>query len=215
MSDTPALTLEERVAALEEALPHITPARTCTDDELAKWQAKFDKLMDSGRYEIKVLPPAPLLTPETARALLRECVTVVQPGEVLAVRIPDNWSAAQMDAIQDYADASLAGIRVAFLPGEEFAVQRQEPEKIPVGLKITEVACPRCGRTAPVECGDLAAFVVDGVLDIELVADEARRIAGAACPYHRVPTRVGGTTRPDGAWSPVISDAPQTCPGGC
>jgi hypothetical protein len=131
MSDTPAPTLEERVAALEEALPHITPARPWTDDQVAEWQAEFDKLMaSSGNHEIKILPPSPVLTPETARALLAECVTVVQPGEVLAVRCPDIWTAQQVDEINRYDAARTEGlgISVLFVPGEEFAAVQPDPD---------------------------------------------------------------------------------------
>jgi hypothetical protein len=78
------------------------------------------------------MPPRPLLTPELARELLRECVTLVKPGEVLAVRTPDSWVPDQVYDCQAYIDERLRlrGIDVAvlFLSGEEFAVTKAKTE---------------------------------------------------------------------------------------
>jgi hypothetical protein len=69
-----------------------------------------------------------LLTPETARELLRECVTVVKPGEVLLIRVPDNWSPRQVHETQERISEIIAyrelGVAVMLLPGEEFAVAK-------------------------------------------------------------------------------------------
>lgn len=69
-----------------------------------------------------------LLTPETVRELLRECVTVVAPGEVLVIRVPDDWSARQAHEAQERISEVVAsrklGIAVLLLPGEEFAVAK-------------------------------------------------------------------------------------------
>jgi hypothetical protein len=72
----------------------------------------------------------PVLTPETARALLRECVTVVKPGEMLVVRAPDWWTPGQAGEYQQYAQA-VAGdaFRVLVVLGEELAIA--EPEQAP------------------------------------------------------------------------------------
>lgn len=64
------------------------------------------------------------LTPDEVRALLRECVTVVKPGETLAVLLgPDvpaqRWSELQRMANEMHRDG---WPQVWFLPGEEFGV---------------------------------------------------------------------------------------------
>jgi hypothetical protein len=72
--------------------------------------------------------PPPEVSPEALLAAVRACVTVVGPGEVLAVRIPPGWAADR--GWQDVA-ARLhreQGVRVVFLPGEEFAVIRPKEE---------------------------------------------------------------------------------------
>jgi hypothetical protein len=77
-------------------------------------------------WQMRVLPHRPLLTPETARELLRECVTVVKPGEVLVVRVPDNWTARQVsecqEAFESMAEYRDLDITILFMSGEEFAV---------------------------------------------------------------------------------------------
>lgn len=65
----------------------------------------------------------PRLAPETIAALLRECVTVVQPGEVLAVRLPLGMSMHDVARAREITETwgSQAGIRAVALVGEEFA----------------------------------------------------------------------------------------------
>jgi hypothetical protein len=103
-----------------------------TDEEAANFKAEFERAMAEadGRFgrQLRWLPPAPVLTPETARALLAECVTVVQPGEALVIRVPDGMTPNQVREVQEYADVWTAHnaehVKVLFLPGEGFAVQR-------------------------------------------------------------------------------------------
>jgi hypothetical protein len=127
VSETPAPTLEERVAALEGMMTITAPGFTA--DEAAEWQRELEAALTDGKHRITILQPAPVLTPETARALLAECVTVVQPGEVLAVRCPDSWNAQQVDEINRYAAARAEGlgISVLFVLGEEFAAVQPDP----------------------------------------------------------------------------------------
>jgi hypothetical protein len=54
------------------------------------------------------------LTPEVARALLRECVTIVRPGETLVVRVPPSWSPQQAEWYQEHADIATADGRIPF-----------------------------------------------------------------------------------------------------
>ena len=69
-----------------------------------------------------------MLTPETAEALLRECVTVVKPGETLVIRIPDTWHPQAVHDTQRRLSEVIAGRGLGFavllVPGEEFAVAR-------------------------------------------------------------------------------------------
>ncbi len=77
------------------------------------------------KYEpVRLLPASPVLTPETAKALAREYVTIVKPGEVLAVRLPMNFQSDDMDRAREYARQveRETGVKVAFIPGEEFGV---------------------------------------------------------------------------------------------
>ena len=71
----------------------------------------------------------PALTPGQVRQLLSECVTVVKPGEVLAVRMPDNCTPQQIRECQEAFEAMAEwrdlDIAILFMPGEEFAVAKK------------------------------------------------------------------------------------------
>ena len=71
----------------------------------------------------------PPLTQEQVRQLLSECVTVVKPGEVLAVRVPDTWTPRQIGECQEAFEAMAEwrdlDIAILFMPGEEFAVAKK------------------------------------------------------------------------------------------
>jgi hypothetical protein len=126
--------LEERVAALEEQLAHpvmLATAPEISDEEAAKFEADLRQALGNaafGQHRMRVLPPAPALTPETAGALLRECVAVVKPGETLVIRIPDTWGPQQVYDTQRRLSEIIAGRELGFtvllVPGEEFAVAR-------------------------------------------------------------------------------------------
>ena len=70
--------------------------------------------------------PETVLGEDEIRQLLRECVTVVKPGETLIVRVDRTWTPAQVKDVQEYADTVSKyrelGVKFLFLPGEEFAV---------------------------------------------------------------------------------------------
>ena len=89
MNDTPGL--EERVAALEEAIRF--PLQTAyfppmSDEETARFREELEK---AARQPYRILSSPPPLTPDQVRYLLRECVTVVKPGETLMIRGAD-WT---------------------------------------------------------------------------------------------------------------------------
>ena len=70
--------------------------------------------------------PDAALTADEVRQLLRECVTVVKPGETLIIRVPMNATMYQIHEYQERANAVLADhgnpFRVFVLPAEELGV---------------------------------------------------------------------------------------------
>jgi SAM-dependent methyltransferase len=69
----------------------------------------------------------PFDLPRTDRMTLRECVTVVKPGEVLVIRVPDWWGPEQVRVYQEYLDEMTGGeFEVLAVVGEEFAVIAQD-----------------------------------------------------------------------------------------
>lgn len=143
------MTLEERVTALEQAIQPaggIQPAH----EDLDPGQARDleTQLRDTlgndtaARYGIRVLPPGRLLTPELARELAREYVTIVQPGETLIIRIPDTWTMQQMDEAQRYVNRFTAhrgtGAAILFIPGDEFAIARDSTACCAAGRETSQ-----------------------------------------------------------------------------
>lgn len=85
------------------------------------------------RWEAVIDPPLqvrPMLHKETILAAIRECVTVVKPGETLAVRLSENFTSGQLREYQEAIDSMTEyrglGIHVLVLPGEELAVLPSE-----------------------------------------------------------------------------------------
>lgn len=76
--------------------------------------------------------PEAVLGEDEIRRLLRECVTVVKPGETLILRCPEEWTAAQVGVMQDYATQWLADyapdVRAFVVPHLEIAVIEPEPD---------------------------------------------------------------------------------------
>lgn len=62
------------------------------------------------------------LDPDEACALLRECVTVVAPGETLVVRVPDWWTPQHSHEFMRYFEQAGFPFRMLLVQGEEFAV---------------------------------------------------------------------------------------------
>jgi hypothetical protein len=59
----------------------------------------------------------------TLLAAVRQCVTIVEPGEILAVRVAYGTSETEMEYLGEQAQRirEQCGVRVAFVLGEEFA----------------------------------------------------------------------------------------------
>ena len=92
--------LARRVAALEEAIAF--PLRTAyfppmSDEETARFREDFEK---AARQPYRILSSPPPLTPDEVRYLLRECVTVVKPGETLIIRVPWTTPRTQVRELQ-------------------------------------------------------------------------------------------------------------------
>jgi hypothetical protein len=122
--------LAERVAALEELtrfLPKLicNPVNDMSDEDVARFKEEFDAAMRDFRHQPRVLPPVPPLTAEEVRCLLRECVTVVKPGETLVIR-DRNWTPNQARELQCAMDAvredGRIGFKVLIVLGEELGV---------------------------------------------------------------------------------------------
>jgi hypothetical protein len=131
----------------------------------------------------------------------------------LTIRLPDEME----DGVRQVARLS-AGEWREVLPGLQakiddvysetgpevtvvFRLTPQEPQTVPGGLRLTAVNCPRCYRDIPVDCGDLAGFAVDGIIDPQAVMLDAQRLVGDNCPEHDILV--------------VFVGAPRTSPGDC
>ena len=75
--------------------------------------------------EVLTSPPPPL-TPDAVRQLLRECVTVVGPGETVILRVPWTTTPTQVRELQDFVNGTAEWLNLPFktliLPGDELGV---------------------------------------------------------------------------------------------
>ena len=132
MADTPSL--EDRVAALEMAADlSAFPSswQSLTEAEKAGFIAAIAESRQRVRLRVLNAP----LTPDEVRQLLRECVTVVKPGEHLILRVPWSTTPSQVRELQEVVN-EMAGylelpFRMLVLPGDELGVA--EPGGIPDG----------------------------------------------------------------------------------
>ena len=126
--------LEERVAALEA---RFAPVRITYSSLPPLTEAEEAEIREAAAEALKLGPPAPrpapeppVLTTAEIRYLLRECVTVVKPGETLVIR-DRNWNPEQVREIQQWMDAAYESGRISFkvlaVIGEELAVAEAGP----------------------------------------------------------------------------------------
>lgn len=135
----PGTALEQRVAALEaglERLQHplmIAKAPPMSEEDAARFEKEFKDALatlgDSGfRHALPkiISSPPTVLDPETVRQLLRECVTVVKPGEVLFFTCPEHFTPSHVRDIQEllnwWLEHNAPDVRVMVLPHGEMAV---------------------------------------------------------------------------------------------
>ena len=123
-------TLEERVAALEEALanplrayiPSWTPL---TDEQEAEFR---ESIAEAAKLPPRIISQPPPLTPDEIRQILRECVTV-KPGETLILRVPWKTTPTQVRELQDALNRGIeyteAPFKALVLPGDELTVAEQ------------------------------------------------------------------------------------------
>jgi len=109
------------------------PALTMTDEEAAEFAERFAVYMAENSLTHRVIPLPPPLSPDQIRSLLRECVTVVKPGEVLVIRVSENMTPRQCSEYQQAVDGWIAhgdlGIKVMVLPGEGLGITESVPER--------------------------------------------------------------------------------------
>jgi hypothetical protein len=130
--DPKVTTLEGRVAALEEALAN--PLRAYIPSWTPLTEAEEAELRDSiaeavKRHDIRVIPQP--LSPGEIRQILRECVTVVKPGETLILRVPWTTGPNQVRELQDTLTAiredMKAPFKVIVVPGDELTIAEAHP----------------------------------------------------------------------------------------
>ncbi len=122
MTETPSL--EERVAALEarmdlSAIPSSWPE--LSEAEKAGFIEAIGEAKARNQYRLLNAP----LNPDEIRQLLRECVTIVKPGETLVICGRD-WTPNQLHEIQQRMDAmhedGIVPFRALAVPGDELGV---------------------------------------------------------------------------------------------
>jgi hypothetical protein len=111
-----ALEMERDLSALPSSWPSLTEA------EKAGFVEALAEARERNRYRILNAP----LNPDEVRQLLRECVTVVKPGEVLFFRCPDDWTVQQArdlhECVRWWLDENAPTVKVMIVPDVEMAV---------------------------------------------------------------------------------------------
>jgi hypothetical protein len=108
-----------------KAFGDVLAGATWTDEQVAEFGERFEALVAKGGA-LRVIPQQAPLTPDEIRSLLRECVTVVKPGEILVIRVPFGGITANQH--REYAEhleyyAEQHGIRAMIVLGDELGVQ--------------------------------------------------------------------------------------------
>jgi len=122
--------LKKRVTALEMAAD-IASFPSSWQELTEAEQAGFIAAIAESRQRVSHRILNAPLTPDEVRQLLRECVTVVKPGETLAVRVPMSTPPHVVRELQEMADhEQQAGMPfpVLIVVGEGMAVVT--PEKV-------------------------------------------------------------------------------------
>lgn len=67
------------------------------------------------------------LASDQVESLLRQCVTVVKPGETLVIRAPGTWTPDQVEMYQEYVNSFGLPFRVLVVLGDELAIAEPVP----------------------------------------------------------------------------------------
>jgi hypothetical protein len=124
----PALELEEAAmtAPLRAYVPSWTPLTEAEEAEFKVALGEAAKLP----LPLRIMPEPPPLSPDEIRQLLRECVTVVKPGETLIVR-GTNWTPGQTREIQQVMDEmhelGIVPFKALAVFGDELGVAEPQP----------------------------------------------------------------------------------------
>jgi hypothetical protein len=125
--------IKERVAALEECIlfplrMYVPKWEPLTEAQEAEFKESIAKVAKEMPLRV-TLEPRPLSLGDI-HCILRECVTVVKPGETLVIR-DRNWTPSQMREIQQWMDADRESGRISFkvlvVPGDELGVVEARP----------------------------------------------------------------------------------------
>ena len=156
--------LEEAAAAVAEGMA-IPVGMPMTEEQVAEFRERFAEAMRPFQHEV-IEPDR--LTPEDIRSLLRECVTVVAPGETLVLRLSESFTPSQAREWQDALNAGWDGgdpfwpFRVLVVIGEGLGVAQTgatlNEARAAHGLPLLDLEVPGLLPLHPVPggCGPLA-----------------------------------------------------------
>jgi hypothetical protein len=113
-------------APLRAYVPSWTPLTEAEEAEFKVALGEAAKLP----LPLRIMPAPPPLSPDEIRQLLRECVTVVKPGETLIVR-GTNWTPGQTREIQQVMDEmhelGIVPFKALAVFGDELGVAEPQP----------------------------------------------------------------------------------------
>jgi hypothetical protein len=127
--DVTASELAERLSADTGILP----SAPMTEEQVTEFRERFAAAMEQpGAHELRFLSHDPF-TPDEIRALLRECVTVVRPGETLIIRTTDlapNQMRDYQESLELWFAHNAPEIKVLVIYGEGGQVLRRDAHEV-------------------------------------------------------------------------------------
>lgn len=135
MAATDIAALQDRIAALEEHIRYplrmyVPKWEPLTEAEEAEVRESAAEAFRRGPMPYRITAERPPLTRDEIRQILRECVTVVKPGETLVVR-GANWTPNQTREIQQIMDEirelGIVPFKVLAVIGDEMGVAEARP----------------------------------------------------------------------------------------
>ncbi len=124
-----------------------------TPEQSAEFRERLEAAMTFRSGKPEGISPSPL-TPDEIRQLLRECVTVVKPGETLVIRGDRNWTPNQVREVQDWLDSAAEwrdlGFKILVVPGDEFGIAEPPAAPFPGGPYVPIAPVPLDEPAEPV-----------------------------------------------------------------